>query len=1316
MRTGRVAQLGWGQSLAAVPLLLLAIFAAPLLASEADKPVVRDYSLVHAPAAPQTQDWAAADAKSVGCQSCHSDGEYRTMHASQAVVLGCADCHGGNAAIRGDPALPQTDPRYVAARDSAHVLPRYPKAWNWPSSANPKRSYTLLNIESPEYIRFVNPSDYRVARESCGACHVETIEAAERSLMATGAMFWGGAAYNNGVLPFKTPLLGEAYTRDGQPAKLVSPFTAEDAKLTPPQRARGALAELYPLPTWQVVPPGDIFRVFERGGRTIGTQFPEIGLPSPSGAIQRLEEPGRPDIRQSNRGPGTGLRVAIPILNIHKTRLNDPFMWFLGTNDQPGDYRHSGCAGCHVVYANDREPRHSLTYAAWGRDGQTASADPTVAGRKESGHPLGHAFTRAIPTSQCMSCHMHQPNIFLNSFLGYTMWDYEADADLMWPGPENRLPAPPGKEAAYRNQHYPTSQQVREANDRNPEAAAARGLWGDSDFLRRVSDDVNPHARHTQFADYHGHGWNFRAVYRRDRAGNLLDSEGKIVPPDDPEKFRRAGEGQFSPPGVNPGKAVHLMDIHAEKGMQCADCHFAQDSHGNGFIYGEVANAIEIGCKDCHGTTSDYPNLLTSGPAAPPRGTNLALLRNPDGQRRFEWMEDEGGRRVLVQRSIVDPKLEWRVSLVRDSVDPANPRFNLKAARAKLMSRQGAETGRYVFGSGVPAAELAHKPNEMACYTCHLSWTTSCGGCHLPIEANWKSAMHRYEGTETRNFATYNPQVARDDMFQLGRHMTTKGSEIAPVRSSSALILSSTNINRERIYVQQPPISAIGFSSQAFAPHFPHTVRTTETKTCSDCHLSAANDNNAVMAQLLLQGTNFVNFVGLNAWVGLDGGLQATRVTEWDEPQTVIGSYLHRYAWPDYYRLHVDRNKRELVNWTRQGKGGREAFANIVQGTGGAVSCLQNRGEYMYVAEGKGGFRVYDVAGIANKGVSEKIVTAPFSPLGQDSHVASRNATCMALPTNQPIAPGRNTPEMQAANQEQDFAPIYHYAVITDAEEGLILTNIDTFSDGDPRNNFLRRAVTWNPDGVLAGARHVTLGGNFAYIAAAAGLVVVDLSDPLHPRLAATLPLRDARASALQFRYLWVTDAEGLKLFDVTRLDRPVAVPSATIPLADARKVYVARTYAYVAAKGEGLAIVDVSNPERPSVYRKETFGGRMTDVEDVVVASTNASLFAYVADGRSGMKVIQLTSPESQPNFYGFSPAPVPELIAWAKTPHPALALAKGLDRDRAVDETGGQIAVFGRLGSRPFTRPEMERFFLNSRGLPYRVSDVGSMADWVR
>ena len=355
------------------------------------------------------------------------------------------------------------------------------------------------------------------------------------------------------------------------------------------------------------------------------------------------------------------------------------------------------------------------------------------------------------------------------------------------------------------------------------------------------------------------------------------------------------------------------------------------------------------------------------------------------------------------------------------------------------------------------------------------------------------------------------------------------------------------------------------------------------------------------------------------------------------------------------------------------------------------------------------------MASVANKDVSDKVLTAPFSPLGQNMHVESKNATCMALPTNQSIAPLRNTADMRAMNQEQAFHPIYNYAVITDAEEGLILVDINTLTDREPRNNFLKRAApAWNPNGVLNGARHITLGGHYAYIAANAGLVVVDLEDPLKPRLVSVIALPDVRASALQFRYLFVTDARGLDVVDVTKLDHPHVVEGATFPLADARRLYVARTYAYVAAKQDGLVILDVKNPEKPQLYQKVTFDGQMNDAEDVIVGSTNASLFAYVADGKNGLKVIQLTSPASQPNFYGFSPAPKPELIAWARTKAPALALSKGLDRDRAVDETGGQIAVFGRLGSRPFTRPEMENFFIDWRGDPYRVTDKPTSEGW--
>ena len=1259
-------------------------------AGDAETPRTVTYAFT--PPAPRVQTKAEALAKSSGCISCHTDSDQKTMHDVPSVILGCTDCHGGDAGIKVSDSTKEGAVEYATLRDQAHIQPLYPETWNYPNSANPKRSYTLLNKESPEYIRFVNPSDYRVARESCGACHLEQIVQAERSLMATGAMFFGGAAYNNGILPNKSYNIGEAYTKDGKPAVLTSPG-AENG-LTEEQKAAGILEEIYPLPAWNVIPPADTFRVFEPGGRNIGTQFPEIGLPNAAGQIQRIEEPGRPDIRQSNRGPGTGSRVAIPVLNIHKTRLNDPFTWFMGTNDQPGDYRNSGCASCHVVYANDREPRHSSIYAKYGRDGKSFTKDPTIR-KDEKGHPIQHSFTRAIPTSQCMNCHMHQPNIFLNSFLGYTMWDYESDAPKMWP----------------KEQKYPTIEEQHKVLERNPEGAAVRGLWGDAEFSRDVYD-LNSELDDTQFADYHGHGWNFRAVFKRDRKGNLLDKDGNIVAPDDPEKFRKKGEDKFVPVGVNPGKTVHMMSIHAEKGMQCVDCHYSQDSHGDGYIHGEVASAVEIGCKDCHGTASKLPNLYTSGPAARPGGTDLTALRNPDGKRRFEWVKEDG-RDVLLQRSVLDPELTWKVSLVKDSVNKEHPEFNEKASRAKTIARNNKD-----FGSDVSTENLAHNDEEMECYTCHLSWTTSCGGCHLPIEANWKKTSHKYEGGTTRNYATYNPQVARDQMFQLGKHQSSKGNTIAPIRSTSALVLSSTNINRERIYVQQPPVSAVGYSSQAFAPHFPHTVRKEETKTCSDCHLSVEGDNNAIMAQLMLLGTNFVNFVGMHNYVGLEDGLEAVRVTEWDEPQAVFGSYLQKYAYPDYYKAHVERNGRELIDWQR-GKvfdkdnkwsgetGAVEEIANVHQKTNGQVRCIQNRGEYLYVAEGKGGFRVYDIASIANKGISERIVTAPFSPLGHDTHIKTENATCMTLATNQPINPAKNTPEMQKTNQEQPFHPIYNYAFVTDSVEGLILVDVNTLADGEPRNNFLKRALTWDGDGALLGARHITLGGHYAYITTDVGLVVVDLDNPLAPKITAQIELNDARQTDIQFRYLWVTDADGLKLLDVTNLAKPVLIPEVTIPMKDARGMYIARTYAYIAAGEEGLIIIDIEKPAEPKLYLRETFDGQMNDTYDVVIGSTNASLFAYIADGVNGTKVIQLTSPESQPNFYGFSPAPKPELIAWHQTKSPALSLAKGIDRDRAVDESGHQMAVFGRLGSRPFTRDEMENMFIGDDGKPYYVSD---------
>ena len=816
--------------------------------------------------------------KSDGCLTCHTP-DSRTMHTSK-VQVGCTDCHGGDAAARRDAAAAKDSKEFAAVKARAHITPALDI---WTTSGNPVRPGAATLQESLAFIRFVNPGDLRVVDQTCVPCHLKEVNRVRRSMMTHGAMLWGAALYNNGSVPFKTPRFGEFYTTEGLPGTA----QADPPPSTREQDRQGILPFLEPLWRWEVSAPGNVLRIFERGGR----RPIEIGVPDPD------EEPGRPASRFSNRGFGTLNRTDPVFIGLQKTRLMDPTLTMFGTNDQAGDYRSSGCTACHAVYANDRSVVHSEQYAAAGNQGMTQTSDPMIP-KRESGHPISHTFTNAIPTSQCLVCHMHPGTNMVASYLGLTWWDNETDGHVMYPAMASHRSA--AERAAIES--------------RNPEGSAVRGLWGDPAFLAKTgTPEFNAQLTQTQFADFHGHGWIYRAVFKRDRHGNLLDAAGNRVTDASATQlaaavaYRSVPSADAEPVSSRTGLPVHLKDIHLERGMHCIDCHFAQDSHGNGNLYGETRNAVEIDCVDCHGTARARAALRTSGPAAPrgdEPGTNLTDLVTPFGDPRF--VPARGPRGTVVQRSMVNKDVQWIIPQVFDSLDPAHPRYNPRAALAKTIQKDGV-----TWGSADAPGGLAHADTRMTCYTCHSSWVTSCFGCHLSQTANQKRPMLHNEGTTSKNWTAYNFQVLRDDVFMLGVDGSVTGNRIAPVRSSSAVIVSSQDASRQQVYSQQQTVSAEGFAGQAFNTHVPHTVRKTETKTCTDCHVSAAGDNNAVMAQLLLQGTNFVNFMGRFVYVATGrGGVEAVAVTERDEPQAVIGSDLHRLAYPEEYAAHQRRAAR----------------------------------------------------------------------------------------------------------------------------------------------------------------------------------------------------------------------------------------------------------------------------------------------------------------------------------------------------------------------------------------------------------------------
>jgi len=1145
----------------------------------------------------QTEEQARA--KSAGCESAKCHVGIEPMHSSPAVRLGCTDCHGGNANT--------TDIR------EGHVQPRFPKEFS--SSVLPVRSYTLLNREKPEFVRFINPGDLRAVDQTCGqsSCHKEIAYKVKHSLMTHGAFLWGVVLYNNGAYPYKNSEFGESYNSQGVAQRLftVPPPTPEET------RFKGIIPTLWPLPQFEYTQPGNTLRVFERG-----------------------------DNRLSNRGFGTLTRTDPVFQGMQRTRLLDPLLYFSGTNDNPGDFRGSGCTGCHVIYANDRDPVHSGPYAKYGHTGLSYTKDPTIK-KNEEGHPIEHRLTRSIPTSQCVICHVHPGTSYASQYTGYMWWDNETDGEHMYPEKSKKW----------------RPEDAARSLARNPEAASLRGNWSDLDFLKKLTD-LNPKLKQTQFAGFNSHGWVYRAVYKHDRKGTWLDKDDQPIDFDDPDRFK---------------KAVHLKDIHLEKGMHCNDCHFEQDSHGNGKLYAEPRAAVEIDCVDCHGSIYRKANLKTSGPAAPDPPHDLSLLRTPFGARRFEWNKGQ-----LIQRSMMDPDRQWVVSQVIDSITEGHPEYNEKARLAKTIQKDGETWG---YAADKPA-DLAHQDERMSCYTCHTSWMTSCFGCHLVMRANANRPMLHNEGDQnTRNFTSYNFQVVRDDVFMIGLDSTVKKHKIAPVRSSSAVLVASQNANREWLYSQQQTISSEGYSGQAFNPHFPHTVRKKETRTCTDCHISRENDNNAWMAQLQLHGTNFVNFMGRYIYVG-EGrhGFQAVVATEREEPQAVIGSFLHKLAYPEEYARHLKRNRMLTESHEHHGD----------------VVSLQMRGEYLYTAKRHEGIEVYDIANIDNKALAERMVTAPVSRLGQRFGLKTKDARWIASPTTLGVDPAR---ERLPVNEEQPIHLMYAFLYVADAEEGLIMVFAGTLLDGDPRNNFLKKDIVFNPDNILHGANHVVTAGNYVYVSCDKGVVVIDVNDPFKPKVVTTIPIQGAGHVAIQFRYAFVCSKKGLEIVDITDIAKPVV--RAVVPIKEARDVYVARTYAYVAAGHEGLAIIDVENPEKPGKVKYFNANGAINDAHAVKLGMTNASLFAYIADGHNGLRVLQMMAPNRTKGLWGFSPEPEPELIATYKTAGEALALSKGLDRDRAVDESGNQLAVFGRRGARPMRLEESRRLYFHQDGKFYTVTN---------
>jgi len=197
---------------------------------------------------------------------CHETIE--DMHPFSPVT--CVQCHGGDAT--------------KTELADAHVKGR---------SRLPTDERVLGQSFDPQYLRFLDPGNLRVAGESCGPCHTEQVHNVNHSLHATTAGHLGDGLYENGVVAERHPPVSIFNVRDGLP---------DDA-----ERPEGAVRALKQI------------RGFNAGAKdSVSKHFADL----PRKACMQCHLWSR----------GRAVR---------------------GRAGMDGDYRGEGCSACHVPYADD---------------------------------------------------------------------------------------------------------------------------------------------------------------------------------------------------------------------------------------------------------------------------------------------------------------------------------------------------------------------------------------------------------------------------------------------------------------------------------------------------------------------------------------------------------------------------------------------------------------------------------------------------------------------------------------------------------------------------------------------------------------------------------------------------------------------------------------------------------------------------------------------------------------------------------------------------------------------------------------------------
>jgi hypothetical protein len=249
-------------------------------------------------------------------------------------------------------------------------------------------------------------------------------------------------------------------------------------------------------------------------------------------------------------------------------------------------------------------------------------------------------------------------------------------------------------------------------------------------------------------------------------------------------------------------------DIHFERGMHCVDCHQGTDVHGDGRIYDNAKEQVDIRCEDCHGTPRAGISPDSHGDFRASGGRKIPnLSRKADGS--------------IVLRGYVDGK--------------DHPVLQIAAE----LNERGA--GSKMHRAMAPNADDWSHADSLTCDTCHTSYTLQCVGCHVSYDLRFEQLDYQ-TGLLSPGLTRGSRKTFTLDQVLLG---TAPDGRVQTVHASQQVQMSVVDAEGQvrlgergaddKIRGHFRESRAAGQANNGFLPFFQHTT-TNKPRTCSSCH------------------------------------------------------------------------------------------------------------------------------------------------------------------------------------------------------------------------------------------------------------------------------------------------------------------------------------------------------------------------------------------------------------------------------------------------------------------------------------------------